>query len=128
MARFSDDPRMEAILTRLHRGGVDVNSRIAVILALEDEIDRYRESIRILREQHKSKPVNICEDRTDNCSDRRHSNQTAYMDGFREGVSKMGARAAVCLMTADDVSDRWELVFQLIGYAGEMVRRDESDG
>ncbi|MBR2047119.1 MAG: hypothetical protein IJ960_00835 [Oscillospiraceae bacterium] len=68
------DPRMNAILSRLRRRHVDVGDTQAVILALEDEIDTYRESIRILR------------DKVDECSAECGAREQGKQEGARFGA------------------------------------------
>lgn len=95
MERHTDDPRMVAILSRMKRRRVDVSNPEAVILALEEEIDTYRESIRILRENHKPKPDRPClvsKDCEDGCTGYQAGRSSGYSAGFEKGVLMMTHR------------------------------------
>ena len=51
MGRFTDDPRIKPILDRVRLCHVNPNDPAEVVLAMEEEITTYRETIRILQDK-----------------------------------------------------------------------------
>lgn len=129
MAHLSHDPKMKSILTRMKMRGVDVRDTTAMILALEEEIDTYRKTIQIMRDQleaNSDRPCIHSKDCEDGCTGYQAGYRSGYSDGFEQGVLMIAHRAISELTPQRSWTD-WELVMTTI-CASLDVRKEGVDG